>query len=216
MLQTDIDVGRTNTFVFDEDQRRFLENRLRTTQRASFRLDGPRAGVSNVFSWDTGYSGGISEPPVLTIVFRAPGAGDDPLPTPDPADTERINEIVRLINLEREKAGVMPVTVASELMVAARDHNLDMAFNDFFSHTGSDGSLPPERIARAGFRAAAVGEILAAATSNPGLVVETWMGRDQRDVVLDPRLTHIGVHYVVRDRTAYRHYWTVKMAQAVP
>ena len=72
MLQSDMDVGRRNTFVFSDDQRVYLERRLGTTGKVSFRIDGPRAGVSNVFSWETGYTGG--EPPILNALTLIPSA----------------------------------------------------------------------------------------------------------------------------------------------
>ncbi|MFQ5460956.1 MAG: CAP domain-containing protein, partial [Anaerolineae bacterium] len=182
MLQGDLDVGRANTFLFDDDQLWHLERRIITTKKLSLRLDGPRAGVSNVFSWATGYGGG--EPPRLSLVIGPPGSGDNPEPTQDPADTERLRKLIRRINRDREKAGVGPVAVAEELTQAARDHTIDMAMNDFFSHTGSDGSSPAERVARTGFRAAAVGELLAAANSDADQVVDAWLSRE-RDTLLD-------------------------------
>jgi hypothetical protein len=214
LIQGNLDVGRGNTFVFDADQIWFLRERVATTGKLSIRLDGPRAGVSNVFSWGTGYGGG--EPPRLSIVLGTPGGEDNPVPTPNPADIERVTNLIRRINAEREKAGVAPLVVAEELRVAASNHNIDMAMHDFFSHTGSDGSLPPERVARAGFNAIAVGEVLAAANADPDVIVDAWMGRDQKDTVLDTRFTHVGASYVFRTATAYRHYWTVKLAQAGP
>jgi uncharacterized protein YkwD len=215
MLQADIDVGRKNTFVFDDDQLRYLANRLGRTGKISFRLDGPRAGTSNVFSWSTGYGGG--QPPLLSVVFGPPGSSDQPPPTPDPETTRRILELVERINAEREKAGVAPVALSEDLTRAAREHNLDMAWNDFFSHTGSDGSLPLDRVERTGYRPAAVGELLAAATSDVTRIGDAWMSiESQRAVLLDARWNHLGVHYTVRERTAYRHYWTVVFAQPAP
>jgi uncharacterized protein YkwD len=214
MIQGDLDVGRTNTFVFDDDQIWFLRERVATTGKLSIRLDGPRAGISNVFSWATGYGGG--EPPRLSIVLGTPGGEDNPVPTPNPDDLERVLQLIRRINTEREKASVPPLAVAEELVVAASNHNIDMAMHDFFSHTGSDGSLPPERVRRAGFEAIAVGEVLAAANPDPQIVVDAWMARDQKDTVLDAAYTHVGAAYFFRTQTAYRHYWTVKLAQAAP
>jgi uncharacterized protein YkwD len=215
MLQSDLDAGRRNTFVFDDDQLWYLGERLRRTGKISFRMDGPRAGTSNVFSWATGYPAG--EPPILSIVFGPPGGSDDPAPTPDPETTNRILDLVQRINVEREKAGVAPVSISEDLNRAAREHNLDMAYNDFFSHTGSDGSSPADRIERTGYHAAGVGELLAAATTDVDRIVDAWMSIDyQRAVLLDPRWRGVGVHYVFRAPTAYRHYWTVDLAEPAP
>ena len=51
-------------------------------------------------------------------------------------------EIVELLNRERADENIPPLTIDMRLMEAARRHNTDMAANDFFSHTGSDGSSP--------------------------------------------------------------------------
>ena len=211
MLQSDMDVGRRNTFVFSDDQRFYLEQRLSSTQKVSFRIDGPRAGVSNVFTWETGYAGG--EPPILSIVFGPPNS-DGPVPTPDPTAQARLADMIHRINVEREKAGVRPVMSDEHLMDAARTHNMDMAWNNFFSHVGSDGSTPFERVEETDYDPAAVGEVLAAATTNVDVIVNAWLSvDDQRAVLLDPRWHHIGLHYVLRNATAYRHYWTVKLAE---
>jgi uncharacterized protein YkwD len=214
LIQGDLDVGRSNTFLFNDDQLWFLRERAASTGKISLRFEGPRAGISNVFSWATGYGGG--EPPRLTVVLGPRGGGDNPAPTPDPIHEEKLNRLVQRINEEREKAGVAPVTVSAQLNSAAYDHTVDMAMHDFFSHTGSDGSTPEERVARAGFQASATGEVLAAAHSDPDVIVDAWLARDQRGVILDPAFTHVGSAYMFRTLTAYRHYWTVKLALAAP
>jgi uncharacterized protein YkwD len=215
LSQADLDVGRQNIFLFNEDQKRHLKDRILGTGKISFRLDGPRAGTSNVFSWSTGYGGG--DPPILSLVFGPPGSGDAPVPTPDPQEVERVLDIVHRINVEREKAGSGPVAISEDLGRAAREHNMDMTWNNFFSHTGSDGSVPLIRVERTGYRPAAVGELLAAATSDAERIVSAWMSIEgQRATLVDPRWSAIGVHYTWRERTSYRHYWTVVLAQPAP
>ena len=60
-------------------------------------------------------------------------------------------EVIRLVNQERVSAGLHPLRRNSSLTDAARAHNRDMIDNDFFDHTGSDGSTPPERACGQGF-----------------------------------------------------------------
>jgi uncharacterized protein YkwD len=216
LRQADLDVGRTNTFVLSADQLRLLEERASTTRKVSFRFEGPVAGLSNVFDWDAGFGG---HPPVLSVVI-GPARDVEPtaVPPPDPPEHAQLAEqLIAAINLERAAAGVAPLTVDARLTSAATAHNRDMAGGDFLSHTGSDGSTPAQRVARAGFNAAAVGEVLAGGGSgDPAAVVRAWLTQGQRDEVLSAGYTHIGAHYTRRTPSSFTHFWTVKMAKPAP
>ena len=214
MRQGDLDVGRRNVFVFSTEQLRELERRAATTRRVSFRFDGPSIGLSNVFDWSTGY-GVNGAPPVLSVVIGPPGSGE-PQPTEPPQNRDLALAAIAAINRERLRAGVVPLALGEEIMAAARAHNDDMIANRFFSHTGSDGSTPAQRVARTGFNAASVGEVLAALTPDVQAVVDAWMAREQRDQLLDPAWTHVGAHYRYQSQTAYGHYWTVDFARQAP
>jgi len=62
----DLAEGRTNVLTFDATALRALEDRLKTTGRASFRLDGSaaRRRVRHIFAWDA------TAPPVLRITYQ--------------------------------------------------------------------------------------------------------------------------------------------------
>ncbi len=70
----DLAPGRLNVFSFTESQLGLLEERLATTGRVSFRLDGgpgvPRA--RHIFDWDPGYREPPGVLPVLRIVYVLP------------------------------------------------------------------------------------------------------------------------------------------------
>ncbi|MCL6285243.1 CAP domain-containing protein [Ruegeria sp. 2012CJ41-6] len=57
-----------------------------------------------------------------------------------------------LINQERAKAGVDPLKLELRLNDSAEDYSEDMLEQDFFSHTGQDGSDPGDRMREAGFQ----------------------------------------------------------------
>jgi len=213
LRQADLDVGRENVFVLADIQLRELEFRAATTGKVSFRVDGPSGGLRNVMDWDSGFGSGLRRPPVLQVVYGPPGSGE-PLPTALPEDDGRISTVIEEINLVRELHGVAPLAIDGRLAAAAEVHNRDMARNAFFSHVGSDGSTPSERVARVGFAASTVGELLAANNGVPSVVVEAWMTQGQRDAVLDEGYTHIGAHYVFEPGAPYNHYWTVKLARS--
>ncbi|NKQ35806.1 MAG: CAP domain-containing protein [Chloroflexi bacterium] len=122
-------------------------------------------------------------------------------------------EVLDLVNQERANAGCNPVTANEKLVAAARGHSDDMAVNDFFSHTGSDGSSPWERIARQGYSLGNGGENIAAGHSTPANVMNAWMNSSgHRANILNCAFTEIGIGYayLANDTGAinYRHYWT--------
>jgi uncharacterized protein YkwD len=60
-------------------------------------------------------------------------------------------EILRLTNEERKKAGVHALTMNSRLQKSAQGHAEDMVARDFFDHTNPDGKTPSNRIKEAGY-----------------------------------------------------------------
>jgi len=212
LRQYDLGVGRRNVYEFGPVLRRELEWRAATTGKVSFRIDGPRYGVSNVFAWDSGYGTGVRAAPELAVV-SGPAGGGEPQPTAPPEHEARLDTIIGHVNQARADAGVAPLAVNAQLRRAAEVHNFDMTFHDFFSHTGSDGSTVADRVARAGYRATAVAQLLAARSSDPRAVIDAWLGRAQRDDLLRPDFTEIGAAYTVATSAAYLHYWTVVLAR---
>src|SRR3712207_2197711 len=71
------------------------------------------------------------------------------------------NLFLQLVNEARADAGVKALTVDSELLAVARDHDFWMDATDTFSHTGVNGSNPGERITNAGYGAQGWGENIA-------------------------------------------------------
>ena len=55
-------------------------------------------------------------------------------------------QVFELVNLQRSHNGLTTLVADSRLQTAADIHSQDMALNNFFSHTGSDGSSVGDRI----------------------------------------------------------------------
>jgi uncharacterized protein YkwD len=118
-------------------------------------------------------------------------------------------EVVTLLNQERANENLPPLSIDMRLMDAARRHNNDMATNNFFSHTGSDGSSPFDRIADAGYPASSAGENIAAGYRTAAAAVQAWMNSSgHRANILNSSYEHIGVAYVYNSNASYGHYWT--------
>lgn len=67
----------------------------------------------------------------------------------------------RLMNCERMTAGIEPVECDLRLVWLGREHSEDMRENNYFSHTGQDGSSPFERMTRRGVSYTTAGENIA-------------------------------------------------------
>jgi uncharacterized protein YkwD len=121
--------------------------------------------------------------------------------------------IVQLVNEVRSQNGLASVTVNLQLMTAAETHSQNMATQDFFDHTGIDGSQVGDRTQAAGYRSTFVGENIGAGYTSPEAAFESWINSSgHRDNILNPNYTEIGVGYVFLENDTgsvnYNHYWT--------
>jgi len=95
--------------------------------------------------------------------------------------------LLQLVNDIRKKgctcgATVMPAVSAviwnDQLAKAAYDHSVDMNTQDYFSHTGLDGSSPGQRITAAGYNWTSYGENIAEGYSTEQIVMNAWLGSE--------------------------------------
>ncbi|RSM87577.1 CAP domain-containing protein [Kibdelosporangium aridum] len=133
------------------------------------------------------------------------------LATPAEATVQTIqDDVVRLTNAERQKAGCPPLTAVAQLNVAAQRHSEDMAANNFLGHTGSDGSTMVTRVERAGYTGwRGLAENVAAGYQTAEAVVAGWMNSSgHRANILNCGLRDIGVGYATNPSSTYGVYWT--------
>ena len=115
------------------------------------------------------------------------------------------NEVVRLVNEERAKAGLPALTVdrgaASAAQVRAKE------IERSFSHTRPDGSSFNSALTEAGVNFRGAGENIAYGQNSPEKVMEGWMNSSgHRANILNSSYTSIGVgHY---QNTSGVNYWT--------
>ncbi|MEL6319305.1 MAG: CAP domain-containing protein [Cyanobacteria bacterium J06626_14] len=122
-------------------------------------------------------------------------------------------EVLKLTNEFRQKNGLKPLVIDQDLDEAADIHSKNMADQDFFSHTGKDGSRPWDRAERAGYESRTVGENIAAGYRTPEAVVQGWIDSPgHRANMLNPNYNEIGLgyYYLQDDRGSvnYNSYWT--------
>jgi len=161
--------------------------------------------------------GGVLAGNIFEIYFpfiAKPASPPEPTPTPIPGFAE---QVVLLTNAERVKKGCPEVTMDERLRLSSQGHSEDMAFNDFFSHTGSDGSSPWDRLKGQGYNYSVAGENIAVGYSSPSSVVNGWMASDgHRANILNCRFVHIGVGYFYLENDTgkenWHYYWTQDFA----
>jgi Ca2+-binding RTX toxin-like protein len=88
-----------------------------------------------------------------------------------------------------------------------------MALQDYFSHTGKDGSTAATRSKKVGYEAYYLGENIAAGYSTPQSVVQGWINSSgHRANLLNVNYTELGVGYEFLSNDTgsvnYYHYWT--------
>ncbi|MDE7055482.1 MAG: SafA/ExsA family spore coat assembly protein [Oscillospiraceae bacterium] len=113
-------------------------------------------------------------------------------------------EVARLVNEQRAKNGLSPLTLNWELSRAARYKSEDMARNRYFSHTSPTYGTPFEMIRSFGLSYRSAGENIAYGQRTPAAVMDAWMNSSgHRANILNASYTQIGVGYY-----ANGNYWT--------
>lgn len=122
-------------------------------------------------------------------------------------------QVLALVNAERRKAGVAPLTLSAELQSAAAIRAEEITQK--FSHTRPDGTnfqtiLPNSRYYIAG-------ENIAAGNSTAAKVVQQWMNSPgHRANILRSEYTELGVGYVYKENSQYKHYWVQIFRRPMP
>jgi hypothetical protein len=129
-----------------------------------------------------------------------------------------VQEVVRLTNQFRARNGLPSLAIDIDLMEAAQTHVENMAFQDFFSHIGRDGSRPWDRAQAAGYETGIVGENIGVGYRTPEEIVNGWINSDShRAAMLNPRYNEIGAgFYFLRNDTGnvnYNYYWAELFGQ---
>lgn len=123
-------------------------------------------------------------------------------------------EVFKLINQQRQANGCPPVTLDENLSLAAQAHSQDMATNNYFSHTGRNGSSFSDRARAAGYQFQPSGEILAAGQSTPADAINAWMNSSgHRAIMLNCANDDVGVGMREGPNSTYRYYWTAVFGQ---
>lgn len=116
-------------------------------------------------------------------------------------------EVVRLVNVERQKRGLPVLKMNWEVSRVARYKSTDMRDKNYFSHTSPTYGSPFSMLQAFGISFQAAGENIAAGQVSPQAVMTSWMNSSgHRQNILNPLYTQIGVG--LAQGGSYRFYWT--------
>jgi len=120
-----------------------------------------------------------------------------------------INQIANMINSERSKAGLSPLTLNSTLASAAQAHAVDMACNNMISHTSSDGTAMYTRILASGYVPSYTEEIIYGG-GGPNAAFTWWKGSPLHiNAILSTSSTEMGVGYAYFSNGGYGDFFVV-------
>lgn len=165
-----------------------------------------------------GFSGnfpGIHIPGINTPdnSFPIPDGSEDSTPSQPDADGSAdayAAQVVKLVNEERAKAGLSPLTVKANVTNAAETRAKELEAS--FSHTRPNGSEFSTALSAAGVQYRGAGENIAYGQKTPEQVMQGWMNSaGHRANILNGNFASIGVgHY---RNAAGVDYWTQLFVQ---
>ena len=133
------------------------------------------------------------------------------------------NSLMQQINAARATArtcgttampAVSPLTWNDRLFSAGARHSRDMATNNYFSHTGLDGSTPSQRIAAEGYAWSWAGENIAAGQQTVTAVMNGWLASPGHCAnIMRAEYRDVGVSCVQQNGSTYGKYWTMALAR---
>ncbi|PAE40912.1 hypothetical protein CHI06_14495 [Bacillus sp. 7884-1] len=132
----------------------------------------------------------------------APAAPAAPAPkpaAPAPATgnvSAYVQQVIDLTNAQRSKNGLPALKHDSQLSGVAQKKSVDMAQNNYFSHTSPTYGSPFDMMRDMGVSYKSAGENIAQGQRTPQEVVTAWMNSEgHRKNILSANFTHIGVGY---------------------
>jgi uncharacterized YkwD family protein len=118
-------------------------------------------------------------------------------PAPATGDVSAyVQQVIDLTNAQRSKNGLPALKHDTQLSGVAQKKSVDMAQNNYFSHTSPTYGSPFDMMRDFGVTYRTAGENIAQGQRTPQEVVNAWMNSaGHRQNILSTNFTHIGVGY---------------------
>jgi uncharacterized YkwD family protein len=142
--------------------------------------------------------------PAPTAPAPKPAAPAPAAPAPKPAApapatgdvSAYVQQVIDLTNAQRSKNGLPALKHDTQLSGVAQKKSVDMAQNNYFSHTSPTYGSPFDMMRDMGVSYKSAGENIAQGQRTPQEVVTAWMNSEgHRKNILSANFTHIGVGY---------------------
>ncbi|WP_428908806.1 CAP domain-containing protein [Niallia sp. Krafla_26] len=105
-------------------------------------------------------------------------------------------EVARLVNAERAKNGLRPLTHRADVKNVAEKKAMDMINSNYFSHTSPNYGSPFDMLKTFGISYRSAGENIAKGQRSPQEVMNAWMNSSGHKAnILNGRYNGIGVGY---------------------
>lgn len=134
------------------------------------------------------------------------------------------SEYLALINSARAKGAtcgavvmpsVGPVAWNANLQNAATVHSLDMASTSVYSHTGSDGSTPDQRIRTAGYNFSSFGENIDVQRTSVQSSMDSWMNSSSHcQNIMRREFSNVAVSCIANPASQWGIYWTMELGSS--
>ena len=125
----------------------------------------------------------------------------------DHETTSQAEAVLKLVNAERAKQNLKPLTLSSKLTDLATMKSKDMADKGYFDHTSPTYGTPFQMLQSHGVHYSAAGENIAAGQKTPEEVMNAWMNSSgHRANILNANFDTIGIGYY--QGGSYGVYWT--------
>lgn len=123
------------------------------------------------------------------------------------------SEVLRLVNIERDKVGAAHLVLDGALCDAANMRAIEMDYSGNFSHTRPDGRDCFTVFSFCKISFYTCGENIAAGYPTPAAVVDGWMNSTGHKAnILNTAFTKMGLGYSTGGGGEYRHYWAQEFA----
>lgn len=122
-------------------------------------------------------------------------------------ESEYAEEVLRLVNIERKKAGVTPVQLDTKLTKAAQIRSEEII--EVYDHVRPNGEYFNDVLSEVGLNpyGYALGENIVEGPATLEIAMTSWMNsQGHRENILNPEFRYLGVGYTRTDG-GYYHYW---------
>ncbi len=117
-------------------------------------------------------------------------------PPSDNVNSSVAEQILAIVNAERKKAGVSPLTLSTEVCSVAQVKSDDMAKNGYFDHNSPTYGSPFTMLSDFGVTYRTAGENIAKGQQTPEAVMKAWMNSSGHKAnILSPNFKQLGVGY---------------------